>query len=91
MDKLGTELPTEITRDIGDRIVSLKKEIAALHEQTPPRDFTEKQVINWLEYIKAAPDEHVLRLLISKAYANKEGTRFESTLVPQILGGDTQI
>ena len=84
-------LPKDVVNDIAEKIVNLKKEMEQLSEQEPPKDFTKRQIINWLDHIQQAPDEKVLNLLISKIYANKKEVGVESTLTPQILGGDTPV
>lgn len=91
INKLGEELPKEVTNEIANKIVELKRELESIKLLDPPRDFTKKQVLNWLDHIKNAPDEQVSRILISKVVANKKEVSVFSTLTPPRLGGDTPI
>lgn len=85
------DIPKELVQDIAGKIVTIKREMEELEIREAPKDYTKSQIINWLDHIKEAPNETVARLLISKVIANKKEVSIESTLTPQLIGGDTPI
>ena len=59
-------LPPDVVADLGQRMQTIKAEIATLQATEPPQDFTADTIHAWLESIKAAPDRDVVRLLIER-------------------------
>lgn len=59
-------LPADIVSDIGQQMQDIKAEIATLKTTEPPKDFTVDTIREWLESIKAAPDESAIHLLIER-------------------------
>ena len=89
-------LPSPIISDIGKKMEILLKEISALNEQKPPKDYTTETIMNWLNSIKNSPDSKVVHLLVEKILVNKKEVNVESTLTSLLghspeLGGDTPI
>ena len=67
MKNLSTgALPAEVVADIGERMQTIKAEIAQLQQTTPPTDFTVDQIKAWLEALKASADEKAVNLLIER-------------------------
>ena len=90
LDNLAAgSLPPEVVADIGQRMQQVKAEIAALEATEPPKDFTVETIQNWLNAIKAAPDEEGVHLLVERieVTTDKEKTDFnlQSTL-KSVLG-----
>ena len=52
--------------DLGEKMQTLKDEIAALKATKPPKDFTVSTIKAWLESLKAAPDSKAIHLLIER-------------------------
>lgn len=86
IEKLGMDLPSEIIKDISDKIMAIKGEIESLKQEEPPRMYSKEQIVNWLEHIKEAPDDKVMKILISKVTVDKEKLSIESTLNKRNLG-----
>ncbi len=81
MTTLGSGLlPAEVISDIGEKIVALKNEIKNLELAEPPKDFTADQIKNWLNVIRNAADDKVVRLLIDRIDVNKTEVNIQSTL-----------
>lgn len=77
---LGEDIDKETIQEISAKIVKLKEEIKGMELIELPKDFTKKQILDWLEHIKEAPDDKVVSLLISRVEATKERLSIESTL-----------
>ena len=74
-------LPKDVITDIGDKIVSLKNEIQALQETPIPKDYTVKQISDWLKALRASIDEQqTVELLVERIDADKTEVNVISTL-----------
>jgi len=86
-------LSAAIIAEVGNKMESLKNEIDGMTEQRPPKDYTEKNIIDWLNAIKTAPSPESIHLLVEKITATKEEINVFSTLTSFVgnIGGDTPI
>lgn len=67
--------------DIGKEMETLKAEIECLRHTEPPKDYSVETIHNWLESLKAAPDEAAIHLLIERInIKNKTVFNIQSTL-----------
>ena len=73
--------------------MDLKHEISILKEKQPPKDYTERKILDWLEAIKKNPTQETAHLLIERIEATKEGVNISTTLTPILrnIGGGTRI
>lgn len=79
-------LPPEVVSDVGQKMKTIKEEIAALQETKPPHDFTVDQITAWLQALKASPDSKAIHLLIERIdIKNKTDFSITSTL-KSVLG-----
>lgn len=82
-------LPAEVVTDIGNRMQTIKAEIAQLQQTTPPTDFTVDQIKAGLEVLKASADEKAVHLLIERIEVTQNETKtdfnIQSTL-KSVLG-----
>jgi len=86
-------LPAEIIVEVGAKMKTLKEEIESIGQQRPPADFTENNIIGWLNSIKQSPSSETVHLLVEKIIANKKEINIISTLTSFLsnVGGDTPI
>ncbi len=86
-------LPAEVISEIGKKMMDLKHEISILKEKQPPKDYTERKILDWLEAIKKNPTQETAHLLIERIEATKEGVNISTTLTPILrnIGGGTRI
>ena len=79
-------LPTEVIKDISDKMSKLKSEIEELKEVTPPEDYSVDVIQEWLQSIRSAPDEKAVHLLIDRIEAvrteDKTDFNISTTLKP---------
>ena len=91
MSALGNGvLPAEVVADIGVKIASLKNEIKTLNELPVPKDYTAKQVAEWMKSLAESTDEHqTIELLVERIDATKTEVNVTSTLasVLEVNGG----
>lgn len=74
-------LPPEVVADIGERIKSLKLEIASLQEAKPPKDYTNDEIIRWLNSLREEENrKKAVQLLVDKITIKKTDANVESTL-----------
>lgn len=77
-------LPPDVLKDIGERMQTIKAEIAELQNAEPPQDYSLETIKQWLDAIKAAPDEKAVKLLIERIDTenkeNKTAFNIQSTL-----------
>jgi len=74
-------LPALVVSDIGKEMEALKAEIECLKHTEPPKDYSVETIRNWLESLKAAPDEAAVRLLVERIdIKNKTVFNIQSTL-----------
>lgn len=74
-------LPAPVVTDIGKEMEAIKAEIECLQHTEPPKDYSVETIKNWLESLKAAPDEAAVHLLIERIdVKNKTVFNIQSTL-----------
>lgn len=74
-------LPPEVVADIGAQMSKLKTDITVLKATQPPQDYTVDAIKQWLESLKANPDEDAVRLLIERIdIKQKTAANIQSTL-----------
>lgn len=74
-------LPAPVIADIGKEMEAIKAEIECLQHTEPPKDYSVETIKNWLESLKAAPDEAAVHLLIERIdIKNKTVFNIQSTL-----------
>lgn len=74
-------LPAPVVADIGKEMEAIKAEIECLQHTEPPKDYSVETIKNWLESLKAAPDEAAVHLLIERIdIKNKTVFNIQSTL-----------
>ena len=86
-------LPAEVIVSVGYKMKILQDEIVGLSEIQPPKDYTEKNIIDWLNNIKQSPSSETVHILVEKITANKKEINVFSTLTSFLsnIGGDTPI
>ena len=82
MSALGSGvLPAEVVADIGAKIASLKNEIKTLNELPVPKDYTAKQIADWIKSLVESTDERqTVELLVERIDATKTEVNVTSTL-----------
>ena len=74
-------LPPEVVSDIGAQMSKLKTDIAVLEATQPPQDYTLETIRQWLEALKANPDEQAIHLLVERiSIKPKTVSNIQSTL-----------
>ncbi len=72
MDTLASGAVNQtVIADITNEMEALKSEIESLKCRKPPKDFTFDCVSQWLEALKANPDEKAIHLLIERIDVKK--------------------
>ena len=74
-------LPPDVVSDIGAQMSKLKTDIAVLEATQPPQDYTLETIRQWLEALKANPDEQAIHLLVERiSIKQKTVSNIQSTL-----------
>ncbi|MCL2696338.1 MAG: recombinase family protein, partial [Clostridiales bacterium] len=77
----GSVLPPAVVQDMANQMLAIQREIEALRDTPPPKDYTVEQITTWLEALRMASDEKAIHLLIERIDIKKEtGFSIESTL-----------
>ena len=74
-------LPPSVVAEIGKEMETLRAEIDCLQHTEPPQDYSVHTIRNWLESLRAAPDEAAVHLLVERIEVKEKAVfKIESTL-----------
>ena len=80
------DLPDEFIVDVSKKVTELKAEIKKLQEMPVPKDFTFKQVNDWLNNLNNSTDDRqTVEMLVERIDATKTAVHVTTTL-PAVLG-----
>lgn len=73
-------LPETIVRDIAAKMEALKNDIEVLENAEPPKDYTVRDLQQWIQAICEAPDERAIHLLIKRLVVSVSDDKKETSV-----------